>query len=54
MKKIKFTFLLLVVSGLLFSCTTKEESELNNKISELTELNTIYQNEISDLQKRIL
>jgi len=53
MKKIKFTFLLLVVSGLLFSCTAKEESELNNKISELTELNTIYQNEISDLQKRI-
>lgn len=53
MKKSKLTILVLVVSGLLFSCNSKKEAELNNKISELTELNTNYRNEISDLQNRI-
>lgn len=53
MKKSKLAIFLIVISGLLFSCNSKKEDDLNNKISELTELNTNYKNEISDLQKRI-
>lgn len=51
MKVIKFIILFLVVSGLLFSCTSKKESELNKKIAELTELNTNYQDTISKQSK---
>ena len=54
MKVIKFIILFLVVSGLLFSCTSKKESELNKKIAELTELNTNYQDTISKQKYRIV
>ena len=53
MKKSILLFLLGVISFLLLSCNSKKEAELNTKISELSELNTKYQNEIAELQLKI-